>query len=216
MVAPSRRRPGRPAVRGPDLRVRILDAAIALIATRGYHATPLSAIAARARVTPALVHYYFGSKSALLDRVIEERVAPVFAQATAPARAALAGAPLDFAAQMDAYITTLSANPWLPQLLAREVLSEGGALRERFVRQFAGPLAGAMPDRVAQAQKLGLVRADLDPRLITLSLMSLLVFPIVAAPVWRRVLPFADSEVTPQALVRHTLAVFRHGVEPRP
>ncbi len=214
-MAASRRRPGRPPVRSPDLRVRILDAAIALLATRGYHATPLRAIAARARVTPALVHYYFGTKAALLDCLIAERIAPVFGQATGPLRASLAGDRFDLAAQVRAYLTTMFAHPWLPQIIAREVLSEGGALRERFLRQFAGPTAGAIPDRFAAQQREGLVRSDLDPRLLTLSLMSLLIFPVIAAPLWRRILPFAEGEVTPELLADHTLAVFRHGVEPR-
>jgi AcrR family transcriptional regulator len=214
MTSP-RRRVGRPPVRSPDLRGRILDAAIALLATRGYHATPLRAIATKARVTPALVHYYFGTKATLLDALIGERIVPVFMQATAPLREASEGQPLDVPAQMRAYITTLFANPWLPQILVREVLSEGGALRERFLRQFAVPTASMLPAHFAEGQRQGLVRADLDPRLLALSLMSLLIFPVVGAPVWRRALPFAEGEVTPEVLVAHTLAVFRHGVEPR-
>src|SRR5690349_5665465 len=54
------RAPGRPAAAGPELRARLLDAALACFVRSGIAATPLRAIATEAGVTPALVHYYFG------------------------------------------------------------------------------------------------------------------------------------------------------------
>jgi len=58
-------------------RERILDAAEELFAEHGIEATSLRAIVARAGVNLAAIHYYFGSKSALLAAVIHRRVGPV-------------------------------------------------------------------------------------------------------------------------------------------
>ena len=54
------RRPG-----GKDSRGAILKAAQRLFAERGYDATSVRAVAARARVDPALVLHFFGSKAEL-------------------------------------------------------------------------------------------------------------------------------------------------------
>ena len=58
------RRPG-----NPDTRQAILDAARGLFAERGYERTTIRAVAASAAVDPALVHHYFGTKSALFAAV---------------------------------------------------------------------------------------------------------------------------------------------------
>lgn len=99
------RRPGRPGrsaptgkglgsapPRGPgrahaaeDQRERLLDAAVTLFAEHGIAATQVKAIAARAGVTPALVHYYFGDRGRLLDAVAEERLGPLVDRVFAPA-----------------------------------------------------------------------------------------------------------------------------------
>ncbi|MEW2377798.1 TetR family transcriptional regulator [Micromonospora sp. NPDC047812] len=54
------RRPG-----NPDTRQAILDAARAAFAERGFDRASIRAVAAAARVDPALVHHYFGSKDRL-------------------------------------------------------------------------------------------------------------------------------------------------------
>ncbi|MGH8861902.1 MAG: TetR family transcriptional regulator [Jatrophihabitantaceae bacterium] len=59
-MARAGRRPG-PTTTGDD----VLRAARTLFAERGYHATTVRAIAAAARVTPAMVHHFFRSKHAV-------------------------------------------------------------------------------------------------------------------------------------------------------
>ena len=56
---------------------RLLAAAGALFAERGFHATTIRDIAARARVNVAAGHYHFGSKRALYLRVLRAQFAEV-------------------------------------------------------------------------------------------------------------------------------------------
>jgi len=58
-------------------RERILDAAEQLFAEQGISGTSLRELTRTANVNLASVHYYFGSKDALLDAVIERRAEPV-------------------------------------------------------------------------------------------------------------------------------------------
>ena len=132
------RRPGRPtgSARGPEQRARLLDAALTLFARQGIVDTTLGAIAREAGFTPAMVHYYFKTRDQLLDVLIDERFLPL--------RAAIGGV---FEANPDdpvAAITQLARgmvavaveNPWFPPLWVREVISEGGLLRQRMHERF--------------------------------------------------------------------------------
>jgi AcrR family transcriptional regulator len=62
---------------GPDIRnakmERILNCAEKEFAARGYSATPLHKIAARAKVNQALISYYFGSKEKLYQAIFLRR-----------------------------------------------------------------------------------------------------------------------------------------------
>jgi len=180
------RRPGRPAAAGNvDQRERILDAAIELFSARGIAATTLRAIATEAGVTPALLHYYFKSKETLVGVLLDERIAPFVAVSAAPLLAPLPSPRATLRLFLETHMRNLAANPWMPRLMAREVLSEGGQLREHMQAQFSTVLSPKTLMLIVAAQRRGEIRDDLNPVLVGLSLISLAVFPFAAAPVWR-------------------------------
>ena len=60
-----------PVQRNPDrTRRRILQAAIKLFATHGFHAVSVDQIVGKARVNKRMVYHYFGSKDALFSAVL--------------------------------------------------------------------------------------------------------------------------------------------------
>src|SRR5450755_4195783 len=120
---PKPRRPGRPRADVVDLRGRVLDAAIACFAEHGIAATTLRSIATAAGVTPALLHYYFQSKDKLVQIVLDERVAPFVAVSAAPLLKPLASPRATLRLFLETHMRNLAANPWMPRLMAREVLS---------------------------------------------------------------------------------------------
>jgi len=65
------RRPG-----GPDTRGQILASARRSFADKGFAGTTIRAVAAEAKVDPALVHHYFGSKDDLFLAALEIPVDP--------------------------------------------------------------------------------------------------------------------------------------------
>ena len=69
--APSPRRRGRPRGGSSDARARIVAAAATEFAARGYDGATMRAIAERAGVDAALVHHYFGTKSALFTATVD-------------------------------------------------------------------------------------------------------------------------------------------------
>jgi AcrR family transcriptional regulator len=208
-----RRGPGRPAPGDADLRERLLDAALQVFCAEGIRAASLKSIAAQAGVTPALVHYYFGSKDALQAAVVEERFLPVAASLrgvlgdpSQPVRALIAGF-------VDGVHALVERHPWLPVIWVREILTEGGALRETLLSRVAPAVPQVLAERFAQAQREGAINAALDPRFLVVSLIGLTLFPLAAEGIWRRVFP--DGALDHARLRAHTLALLACGLEVR-
>ncbi|MFD3331694.1 TetR family transcriptional regulator [Streptomyces sp. NPDC058700] len=80
MTEPAPRRRGRPSrteeESGPGARERILEAARAQFAERGYDKASVRGIAKAAGVDPALVHHYFGTKDEVFAAAVEVSFEP--------------------------------------------------------------------------------------------------------------------------------------------
>jgi AcrR family transcriptional regulator len=213
-AAPARR-PGRPSgsLQGTERRTLLLDAALTLFARQGIVDTTLGAIAREAGFTPAMVHYYFKSRDQLLDVLIDERFLPL--------RTAL-GSP--FEAHPDdpvAAITQLARrfvevavdHPWFPPLWVREVISEGGLLRQRMHERFGHTHHKASLERIAQWQKEGRINTELEPSLVFLSLLGLTILPLATSKMWRND-PVRRS-LTADDIARHAVALLVHGLGPQ-
>lgn len=213
---PRSRGPGRPRLaqgRGadrPDPRGALLDAAVTLFARQGIGATSLQAVAREAGVTPAMLHYYFGNREQLLDVVVSERLLPLLARILQQVAATGLADPRSLVrALVPVVMATVTEHPWLPPLWVREILTDGGLLRERMLVH-AKQIAPLLRDRFAAAQAQGQVNRDLDPRLLLVSIIGLTLFPFAAAPIWRQL--FDAGDVTTDTLVNHTLALLERGV----
>lgn len=206
----NKRTAGRPRGDEGDLRARLLDAATALYARMGIAATSLRAIATEAGVTPAMLHYYFGDKDKVTEALVGERLLP----AMAPVRAGLEQAGDDPAALAEAFVrgigALVAAHPWLPPLWVREVLCEGGALREVLFHKALPNLPRLLAQRFAAAQASGRLDAALDPRLLVVSLVGLTLFPAAGAPIWRAA--FDADDIDAGVMLRHTLALLEGGL----
>lgn len=207
-----RARGRRPTAENADLRASLLDAALACFVRRGIAATSLRDIATEAAVTPALVHYYFGDKAQLQEAVVAERLLPVVAQMRAPVMQAGEG---DVAALVAGFVHGIAGvvqqHPWLPTLWVREILCEGGALRDMMISQVGPLLPKMMAGRFAAAQQAGQLNPDLDPRLLMVSLIGLTMFPMASAPIWRQL--FGADDIDFNDLRRHTLVLLDRGLE---
>lgn len=208
----TQRTPGRPSAAATVQREQLLNIATDLFSRQGIQATSLRTIAERAGITPALLNYYFGGKGKLVDAMVEERFLPLVIRAAEALRTA-DEPPLElvrvFVREMS---KNLSENPWMPQLWVREILCEGGLLRERLMLRIAPLIPLPLAQRFAAAQARGALNPGLDPRLLVVSLIGLTLLPYAAAPIWRGV--FANPQIGDEALIAHTLALLGGGLEP--
>lgn len=210
-VAKKPRAPGRPGGKSADLRERLLDAAMACFVRQGIAATSLRDIAAEAGVTPAMLHYYYGDKAQLQEAMVGERLLPV--AAAIQQRVEAAGD--DIADTVAAFVNGITAavveHPWWPQLWVREVLCEGGALRDLLITRVAPGMTRTIVARFAAAQARGALNPDLDPRLLMTSLVGLTLFPAAGAPIWRSLLDADDLGL--DDVRRHAIALLDRGLE---
>ncbi|WP_019463504.1 hypothetical protein, partial [Dyella japonica] len=154
----------------------------------------------------------FGSKLALRDAIFEERLMPAIMQL----REGIAGAGDDVNDLVTRFVKgmlgVVDANPWLPSLWVREVLCEGGALRDVLLTRIGPDLPRFLAGRFAEAQRQGQLNPSLDPRLLVVSLIGLTMFPAAGAPIWRQIF---QADLNTDVLARHALALLGHGMEPR-
>jgi TetR/AcrR family transcriptional regulator len=205
-----RRGVGRPRGGDARLRAKLVDAALAHFARVGIRGTSLRAIAEAAGVTPAMLHYYFGDKQELTLAVVEEKLLP----AAASVRARIESIGDDPAEIAEAFVNgigdVIASHPWFPALWVREVLCEGGALRDAMFKRVVPQLPQLLAQRFAIARAQGRLAPDLDPRLMVVSLVGLTLFPAAGAPIWTRMFDSADLDGA--ALRRHALALLEHGM----
>ncbi len=113
----------RPARVSPD---RILAAAAAEFAERGYAGARVDRIARRARVNKAMLYYHFASKQGLYHTLLRQ----IFGAIAAQLQAIAAAPALDPAGKLDAAVATLAAHieahRYFPSIMLRE-MADGGA-----------------------------------------------------------------------------------------
>ncbi len=165
---------------------RILGAARQLFADQGFRETSTRAIAARAEVNLALIHYYFGSKERLYRRVLAGEIAGLFRAMTAQWEAADLP-PEEFVAGLPvAVMRHLRRRPRAALLLRREIAADGPRLRELILEMGdAGPRGfrrriGRIAATAAENGRLRVTNLDhLPPVLVSLAYGSVLMEPFL-------------------------------------
>jgi len=211
-AAPARRAPGRPVPSADaDPREALLDAAVSLFAERGVAATASSGIAARAGVTPAMVHYYFRGRERLLDAVVDERLARFITHVFDGPLPDKGGA-----AVVEHLVRRLFQGaelmPWMPPIWIRDIVSEGGSLRERMLRRFPASGVAALVAVLAREQRARRVPAGIEPRLAFLTIAGVAMLPLATRALWTRIPGMA--ELSNAQLRRHAIAVLLSGLAP--
>ncbi len=208
----------RPATRvrrsrsAPDSRNRIIAAACAEFAARGFDGAKVDRIAARARVNKAMIYYHFHSKRALYRELLHgmlsemvERIRPIAAADLSPFQ------------KLDAFVEELVsaglAKPHLPPIMLREI-AEGGRHVEQ---ETMAPMLG-MLDVMTRIIAEGTARREfrqVDPLLIHLTTIWPVMVYLTSKPLRSKVTSFARvdaSRLSTGGFVRHLQHMNRRAV----
>jgi AcrR family transcriptional regulator len=159
-------------------RARILAAAIAEFASRGFKGASMDAIAARTQTTRALINYYFGSKERLYLAVLERVYAEI--------REAENELELEHLAPVDAIRRIVEftydyyvGHEYFVRLVVAENQAKGRHMK-RFpsLRKVNRPIVDMLGAVVARGQAEGVFRRDVDPIDIHMAIAALGMFNV--------------------------------------
>lgn len=199
-----RRRPGRPTGK-LDRRALLMDAALALFARQGIPSTTLRMIADEVDLTPAMAHYYFNGREQLIDALVEERILPVCISIE-EAFNAEGGDPMTVISTfVQRLVQATGECPWLASLWVREMLGEGGDLKERVDKRLeeAGGKKGAR--RLENWRRQNILNDDVEFALVFTSIMALTLMPLAAG--WN-----GSDLVSRDRLVKHVTTLLGGGL----
>jgi len=202
----ARGRPG-PSARA-DVREQILAASERLFALQGFSATTVREIADAVDVNPAMVHYYFGSKDALLKAVM----ASVFEPLTGSMESLQKSGTFNLEEFTALFYSVMGDHPHLPQLITREVFLPGGKLQQHFLEKFAPRLGGRLPGILAQQQKLGRLDPELDTQITSLMILALCIFPFIAKPAAEQGLGVKFDAEGMRRMAQHITRILEKGI----
>jgi hypothetical protein len=114
------------------------------------------------------------------------------------------------------HVATIAADPWLPRLLMREVLSrDESPMRDFIARSVAdGPLQ-MMATWLAEEQARHEIRDDLDPRMLAITIASLASFPFLVLPLIGDHIGVAFDDDFPDRLIEHNQKFLAHALRAR-
>ena len=212
------RGPGRPRLedktdKAGQVRERLLDAATELAVERGFEASGLREIAARAAVSSGMISYYFGDRQGLYEAMFRRAFDRVGQRVEAliqdPKRSG--DDRLDELVRIQ--VEAIAADPWLPQLIMREVLARGESpSREHFAKSVGGGPLVLMVRWLEEEQERGVLRSDFDPRMIAMTLASLSAFPFLMLPIVGEEIGLELDESFPARLIEHNQKFLAHGL----
>jgi AcrR family transcriptional regulator len=207
-------RPGRPRLEegSPQVRQRLVDAAIGLARERGFEAVGLRQIASTAGVTPGMISYYFGGRSGLYEAMLDATYQRLVARMRALIERPSGGDPI--ARLVDLQISTLADTPWLPPLLVREVLARESPLREFLGERLAKGPAVLVPQMLRNEMAAGRIRDDLDPLLLMLSILGMGMVPYLMHPVAGPALGYQLDDDFRDRLIAHVRKLLERGLAP--
>ncbi len=176
-----------PALESPSLRrkgeltaERILDAAEALFAERGYAGASLRDVATRVDLRIPSLYNHFPSKDALYAAVLERGIGPVLA--ILGEFGALDAARRDPGAVIERVMALLQRHPNLPRLVLHETLS-GGQRLTPMLREWIAPVFGRASEMVEISPGSGRWTAEQVP-LLVLALYHMTIGYFASVALW--------------------------------
>ncbi|ENY70823.1 TetR family transcriptional regulator [Aeromonas diversa CDC 2478-85] len=207
MESPMQSTPGRPKGES-DARERLIQAALNLFSRQDYRQVSTRALAREAGVDAALIRYYFGSKGGLFEQMVRETLSPVVQRLRQLSREET---PSDLAGFMALYYDIMLPHPGLPRLVVR-VLQEtpGGEAHRAMLSVFDEIIEHSHQgfDRLLGAR----LESGTDPELARLSLVSLMVFPLIAPPVLMARFGLSLTPEGMRPLIEHNTRLLTEGL----
>lgn len=173
----------KPAPNDAASREAILAAATELFAAQGFSGAKVKEIAAKAKVNPALLYYYFDDKEGLYRAVLAHVVGGMSQQIgrsiAEPPPSPEEGVRRFVAAQAERF----AANKTFSRLILRELFDGGTVRLETPMHAVVTNALRPLMELIEGGQRSGAFRADLDPRFTVISIIAQVAYFTLAQPI---------------------------------
>jgi len=167
-----------------------------------------------AGVNSAMISYHFGSKEALFVEVIQQGLnsSGVESESQLPAESGPeASAKELLQLEVGRFVRLHRQHPWLARLLIDQVVLKEGKLRDLFVEKVVQNNGAQLHSMIETLQRQGVLRRELDPQALRISLLALTAFPFVASPVLEQAFGFDIHDQDMEEWIKYTTELFLHG-----
>ena len=170
----------------------ILRAAKKIFIQHGYAGARMQAIADEAKINKAMLHYYYRSKEALFEKIMDGAVDLMSKQLMN----ALSGdAPVmeKVEKMVSNYTDTIIKNPYIPIFILNEIARNQMNFQNKLLRKLEQN--NVFQDfllQVLEEQQKGVLRSIPVPHFM-ITIMSLIVFPHIAKPVFLKIFEMTDT-----------------------
>ena len=169
-----------------DTETRILQAAEREFFEKGYAGARTTSIAEAAGVTHAMLHYYFRTKDNLFERIVSDKISKLgdiilsaIGDEDLPLKERIRQG-------IERHFDFIAANRELPRFIVNEVLThpERTGQLQAAIQDILNSLLDSLQHEIDDYASQGRCR-QVDARMLLVDIVSLNVFPFIAAPIVR-------------------------------
>ncbi len=179
-----------------DTSEKILQSAFEEFEEKGYSGARMQAIADKAGINKALLHYYYKSKDALFQLIIQKAINLFLPNLTKSFNESI-----DFFTGLEnfiyAYIDFLIQHPRIPGFITREINNNPDRVLTLF--RASGLDIAPIKQKIKDAVANNLID-DIEPEQLIVNVISLSVFPFVAKPIITGIVLNNDKEAYQQLM----------------
>ncbi len=158
---------------------RIVEAAEEEFIERGFDGARMQAIANKAGINKALLHYYYRTKDKLFEIVFSNVIKKIFPRVT---RIFDNNIPLEEKIRQftNVYIETIISNPHIPNFVIHELNNNPSFLVKHL--KYLNINFEGLRSEIRGASERGEI-IEIDPNELLINIISLCIFPVVARPI---------------------------------
>ncbi|MEC4088885.1 TetR/AcrR family transcriptional regulator [Pseudoalteromonas rubra] len=199
---------GRPDKNDEDGRARLVLAARRCFTTAPYSQVTTRMLAQEADVDAALIRYYFENKEGLYKAMFMEVTGEVMSGIE---KALGNDEAFDLEDIFHIFYDVIKQSPAFPILMFKEIVLEQGICRDYLIERIENTRKPFFFNMLSQLKQQGLIKEELDERLLMLNLMGLMIFPwyMRESMATQMGIEFNDEQLSKMAT--HNANMFKYG-----
>jgi len=197
----------------PDVRQRLLDAALHCFLEQDYHQVSMRRVASDAHANMSMIYYYFGSKEGLFEEVLRSWLQPLINNMRS---ADAASSPSSIYEFFQMYYQAALKHPRFP-LLIMNTLNNSDAPGARFLCETVlerGRQSGVQWTR--RMQEEGKIANDIDAEMLRIAVVSMSMLPMLTRDFLAKQFNEPIDEAFFERLSGFYARILTHGIVHRP